>query len=49
MKLKHVLILLAIILTALCGLSDMTGKKFFLSKQHLWNDGLFLLILATLL
>lgn len=41
----YVLIGVAVTLTVLGGLSDITGKKFFLSKQHLWNDGLFLLVL----
>lgn len=49
MKLKHILITIAIIMTAMGGISDITGKKFFLSKQHLWNDALFILILATLI
>jgi hypothetical protein len=46
-----VVVILAILLTGLGGLMDMTGREKigFLSKQHAWNDGLFLLILAILL
>lgn len=44
-----VLVILAVILTGFGGLRDMFGISLFgLSKEHAWNDGIFLLMLATL-
>lgn len=38
----------AILLTALGGWMDMTGRKEILglSKKHAWHDGLFLVLLT---
>lgn len=30
------------------GISDYTGKKYLISKEHYWNDGMYLAILAIL-
>jgi hypothetical protein len=45
-----VLVLLAVILTGFGGLRDMFGIGMFgLTKEHAWNDGMFLMQLAILL
>jgi thiol:disulfide interchange protein len=41
--------LMALVLTGLGGWSDMLGKPFVVTKQHAWNDGLFLLGVAIFL
>jgi MFS-type transporter involved in bile tolerance (Atg22 family) len=43
------LFIIAIILVSLGGISDITGKKFFLSKEHFWIDSIFILVSALLL
>lgn len=43
-----ILLVIAIILTGLGGIADYTKREFIISKQHLWNDGKFLLIAAIL-
>lgn len=47
--LTYALVALALILTGLGGFIDMTGTPLHVSKEHAWNDGLFLLGLAILL
>jgi hypothetical protein len=39
----------ALALTALGGWSDMLGRPFVVSKQHAWNDGLFMILIAIFL
>lgn len=39
----------ALVLTGLGGYIDMTGKPLYVSKEHAWSDGMFLLGLAILL
>lgn len=39
----------ALVLTGLGGWSDMLGKPFIVTKQHAWNDGLFLIGVAIFL
>lgn len=41
--------LFALVLTGLGGWSDMLGKPFIVTKQHAWNDGLFLVGVAIFL
>lgn len=50
----YTLIFLAIILTSLGGLSDIRDKRISIfgytpSKEHLWHDSIFLLLLAITL
>jgi hypothetical protein len=40
---------LALILTAFGGFADMTGQSYFFTKQHAWNDGVFLMLVAIFL
>lgn len=40
---------MALVLTAFGGLADMTRQPFFFSKQHAWNDGIFLMLVAIFL
>lgn len=54
MNVYIVLIILSVILTVLGGYSDMTNKSVNLfginvSKQHLWNDASYILLLAIAL
>lgn len=44
-----VLVGTALILTAVGGFIDMTGKPLYVSKEHAWSDGIFLIGLAILL
>jgi hypothetical protein len=41
-----ILLLLSFLAMSLGGLSDYTGEKYIISKEHYWNDGYYLLILA---
>jgi hypothetical protein len=48
---KYLLIFLvvsAFLATGLGGLQDMLGGQWMISKEHGWNDGLFLMSTATL-
>ncbi len=52
--LYYTLIFLAIILTILGGMTDIRDKRINImgytpSKEHLWHDSLFLLVLAITL
>jgi hypothetical protein len=40
---------IALALTALGGWSDMLGRPFIVSKQHAWNDGMFMMLIAIFL
>ena len=40
---------LALLFTGLGGFSDMLGNNFIISKQHAWNDGIFLILVAIFL
>ena len=44
-----VLILVAVLMTGLGGLMDMIQHDFRITREHSWNDGLFLVILAIAL
>ena len=41
-----VLVGMAFLVTGLGGLQDMFGFQLPLSKQHGWNDGIFLMLTA---
>jgi len=41
-----IFLVLAFLLTALGGMMDMSYNEFELTRQHLWNDGIFLGIAA---
>jgi hypothetical protein len=45
-----VLVVLALLLTAIGGYLDLMKKDELLgiTKQHYWNDGMFVILLATL-
>jgi hypothetical protein len=45
-KAAVVLLVIAFLLTGMAGMMDMTYNKFQLTRQHLWNDGLFLGLVA---
>ena len=51
-KILFVLLIIgAVIFTSLAGYMDMTNQSRWgmMSKEHLWNDGLFMLTASTLL
>ncbi len=33
-------------LTAVGGYADLLGRPLVISKQHAWNDGIFLMLIA---
>ncbi len=39
-------LVLAFIMTGLGGMLDMTCNNYEITRQHLWNDGLFLGVIA---
>jgi hypothetical protein len=39
---------MAFLVTGLGGLQDMLGIQLPMSKQHGWNDGIFLMLTAIL-
>lgn len=41
-----ILVIISLIMMAIGGLSDLTNKKYIISKHHYWFDGIYLLILA---
>jgi NhaP-type Na+/H+ or K+/H+ antiporter len=41
-----VLLVVAFLLTGLAGLMDMSYNQFQITRQHAWNDGIFLGIVA---
>lgn len=42
------LVVAAFIATGLGGLQDMLGVQMIVTKQHGWNDGIFLMLTAIL-
>lgn len=42
------LVVAAFIATGLGGLQDMLGVQLIVTKQHGWNDGIFLMLTAIL-
>lgn len=44
-----ILLVIAFLLTGLAGLMDMSYNQFQITRQHAWNDGLFLGIVAIAL
>lgn len=41
--------ILSLALTALGGWADILGTPFTISKQHAWNDGIFMMLIAIFL
>jgi hypothetical protein len=37
----------AVILTGLGGTLDMYAHEFHITRQHMWNDGVFMAVLAV--
>jgi hypothetical protein len=44
-----ILLVVAFLLTGLAGLMDMSYNQFQITREHAWNDGLFLGIVAIAL
>lgn len=42
------LVVMAFLATGLGGLQDMLGVQLVITKQHGWNDGIFLMLTAIL-
>jgi len=42
------LVVMAFLATGLGGLPDMLGIQLVVTKQHGWNDGIFLMLTAIL-
>jgi hypothetical protein len=42
------LVVMAFLATGLGGLQDMLGVQLVVTKQHGWNDGIFLMLTAIL-
>lgn len=42
------LVVTAFVVTGLGGLQDMLGIRLALSREHGWNDGIFLMLTAIL-
>ena len=42
------LVVAAFLATGLGGLQDMLGVQMIVTKQHGWNDGIFLMLTAIL-
>lgn len=42
------LVVAAFVATGLGGLQDMVGIQLVVTKQHGWNDGIFLMLTAIL-
>jgi hypothetical protein len=42
------LVTMAFLATGLGGLQDMLGVQLPMSKEHGWNDGIFLILVAIL-
>jgi hypothetical protein len=41
--------IVALILTGVGGLSDMLDRPLYFSKQHAWNDGIMMMLVAIFL
>ncbi len=44
-----ILLIIAFFLTGLAGLMDMSYNQYQITRQHAWNDGIFLGIIAIAL
>jgi hypothetical protein len=44
-----ILLVIAFFLTGLAGIMDMSYNKYQITRQHAWNDGIFLGIIAIAL
>ena len=44
-----ILLIIAFVMTAIGGLMDMSYNEWKMTRQHLWNDGLFLGLLAIVI
>jgi hypothetical protein len=42
------LVVMAFVATGLGGLQDFFGIKLVMSREHGWNDGIFLILVAIL-
>jgi hypothetical protein len=42
------LVVMAFLATGLGGLQDMLGVRLAVSREHGWNDGIFLILVAIL-
>ena len=42
------LVVMAFLATGLGGIQDMLGIKLVITKEHGWNDGVFLILVAIL-
>jgi hypothetical protein len=42
------LVVAAFLATGLGGLQDMLGVRLMVSREHGWNDGIFLILVAIL-
>jgi len=42
------LVVVAFAVTGLGGLQDMLGIRLLVSREHGWNDGIFLMLVAIL-
>lgn len=42
------LVVAAFVATGLGGLQDMLGVRWAVTKEHGWNDGIFLILVAIL-
>lgn len=43
-----ILVVMAFLATGLGGIQDMLGLQLIVTKQHGWNDGIFLMLTAIL-
>jgi hypothetical protein len=43
------LALMSLVATGLGGWIDMTNRPVIISREHAWNDGLYVILLAILL
>lgn len=48
-KITIIVLILSLIAVAIGGMSDWTGNRYIISKEHYWSDGLYLLVLAIFL
>ena len=40
---------IALLLTGLGGWADLLGRSFYVSKEHAWNDGIVMMLVAIFL
>jgi hypothetical protein len=48
-SLTFLLLGIAITMSALGGMIDMVGSRFYVTKEHAWMDASFLILVAILL